>query len=249
MKFIIQTVNNQIESVETFQLKGLLDDWLRKINNSYTLRDNMSGINEKGLIPVGDLDFVGEYLKNAYGIENMNPIEVPNCLRKYDYLKRVYEVSDEKTIINHYNSGRKLFVKKVDKLKEYNNSLTGIISPDVLPEGTYIVSSWMNIVSEYRVFVLEDTIVGCKHYSGDCMIFPDNKLIGQMVNVYSLDKDRPKAYTLDIAVSVVANGYETIILEVHPFVSCGTYGFDCNDLIYMYRYGLDYYIDINKKLE
>lgn len=250
MEFILQTINGKL-STEVFELKNILDGRLTRCTHSYTLSESMKGNTQKGLIPVGDLDFVGDYLKSAYEIETMNHIEVPKCLRKYNYLKRVYEIANAETIIKHYWSDRKLFIKKVDKLKEWNNSITGRVSPSLITDGTYIVSSWMDIKSEYRVFVLEDNVVGCKHYSGNCLLFPDGDLIRQMVLKYSLDNNRPNAYTLDIAVAKGSktDEYDTIILEVHPFVSCGTYGFCERDLLYMYRYGLDYYININKELE
>ena len=46
----------------------------------------------------------------------------------------------------------------------------------------------------------------------------------------------PLSYTLDIAVTPRG----TILLEVHNFVSCGTYGYCEKNLLDMYRNGIEY---------
>ena len=40
-----------------------------------------------------------------------------------------------------------------------------------------------------------------------------------MINAYA---DSPYAYTIDVA---VLGNKETVLIEVHPFFSCGLYGF------------------------
>lgn len=240
MHFLLQTVNGQIEQTEVFELRRLLDSRLSRFQHNYDLIDSTRRITDMGLIPVGDLDFVGEYLKEAYGIDRMKPIEVPERLRKERYLKREYRIATKEEVLNE--TGLK-FIKKIDRLKEFNNSLYGGHIPGNLEDGTYLISGLLDIVSEYRVFVLDDEIVACQYYLGNCLVFPDASKINEMIMVYTLDIKRPRAYTLDVAVT---RENETVILEVHPFVSCGTYGFVHNDLIYMYRLGLDYYIKGNR---
>jgi len=50
-------------------------------------------------------------------------------------------------------------------------------------------------------------------------VLPNIKLIENMIKDYT---DSPMSYTLDVAVT---ENNETCLLEVHPFVSCGLYGF------------------------
>ena len=60
------------------------------------------------------------------------------------------------------------------------------------------------------------------------------------------DQDRPKAYTMDIA---VIRDRGTAILEVHPWVSVGLYGYMFGgSLPYCYRDGFEYYIKTNKEI-
>lgn len=59
-----------------------------------------------------------------------------------------------------------------------------------------------------------------------------------MIYRYSIVKDRPKSYTMDIA--ILKEG-STIILEIHPVTSVGTYGYSSIDLLYMYKDGIDFY--------
>ena len=48
---------------------------------------------------------------------------------------------------------------------------------------------------------------------------------------------------MDIA--VLKNG-RTIILEVHPVVSVGTYGYSSSELLNMYKNGIEYYCKTTK---
>lgn len=255
MLFLLQTFNKEIKSVEVFNLKDILDR--NKLLHEYELReieeiDTLSN-NYKNAIPVGSIEFVTKFLSKFYNINNLEPIEVPLLLRKKDYLKRDYKiVSKENLPTKGY-----YFIKYVSKLKEF--SYIGNIEsiPDEKSQiiddlcfykknGLYQISEVVNILSEYRVFVNNDEIVGIQYYNGDCTVFPNTNIIKEMVNVYSLDKNRPLAYTMDIAV-IKEKG--TAILEIHPCVSVGTYSFMGSSLLYMYRAGIDYYINKNIKIK
>jgi hypothetical protein len=65
------------------------------------------------------------------------------------------------------------------------------------------------------------------------IIFPDADYIKQVVYAYN----GPSAYTLDIGI----HDNETDLMEVHPFVSCGLYGFYDRDIIPMLKEGFDWY--------
>ena len=63
-----------------------------------------------------------------------------------------------------------------------------------------------------------------RSYAGDFRATPDFDKIDAMIAAYR--NEAPAAYTLDVAVTETG---DTVILEVHPFVSCGLYGFDQGD--------------------
>ena len=252
MYFWLQEYNGKLD-IDTRILRDELDK--QKYTHQYTITDintmdyairtGKRRINE--IIPVGSLEFVGRFLNSVYGIENMNPIEVPNVLRKDEFLKRKYSISDEVPKLGRF------FVKNASRLKafSYAGSLEHITEEErlkyILLGDMYQVSELVDIVSEYRVFVHNDKILAINYYDGDCTVFPDISTIRAMVGTYMLDKNRPAAYTMDVA---VIRDRGTAILEVHQWVSVGLYGYMFgSDLPYCYKDGLQYYIEKNKKVE
>ena len=109
-----------------------------------------------------------------------------------------------------------------------------------LPEGNYQMSEYMHIESEWRVFVYNGKMVGLQNYGGDYTIFPNKAKIQKLIHYY---KSAPMAYTLDVGV----NDYETFVIEVHDFFSCGLYGFaDHNIYPYMLYRWFHEYLNKNK---
>lgn len=205
----------------------------------YILRDlrDIQGEREdySKYIPIGTIPFVETWLRKYKGIEKMKPIEVPEILRIERYLGRDYFI---KSLSEIEFKGYK-FIKDVDKLKQFSylGDLKNL-DKSLLVSENYLISSFVNIISEYRVFVDNIDIKAIQYYDGDCTIFPDVNIIREMVYKYSIVKDRPKSYTMDIA--VLKDG-RTVILEVHPVTSVGTYGYSAIHLLYMYKDGIDFY--------
>lgn len=208
-------------------------------------------ITGKSDVPVGNLDYCGTYLRNIHGVENMEPIEVPDVLRREEFLHREYNILPKDEVPS---TGR-WFIKMASKLKTFSNALSSGLLTCIdlkLEDGLYVVSEWVQFMSEFRVFVERDEIKGIQFYNGDPSELPDKDKIRRMVTMYMMDKDRPLAYTMDIGVILHVDGYktrlETVIIEVHPMVSCGLYGFIYSSLPYMYRLGIDYYKEVNKPI-
>lgn len=240
MKFLLEIINNNICDVEVFNVKNLLDHSpsfheYKLVDLNYIIETNEDLAD---WIPIGTILYVKEWLKKYWGIEKMIPIEVPEVLRKEKFLKRDYNiVSLEDLKLEGYK-----FLKDVDNLKGlvYIGDLSCFDKNDkiVFKGSEYLVSNVINIVSEYRIFVSDLEIKAIQFYDGDCTIFPDILKIREMVGLYSLERNRPKSYTLDIA--ILKEGF-TVILEVHPVISVGTYGYEGEDILYMYRDGIEYY--------
>lgn len=242
LEFLMQELDSERHEYISISLKSIRFLRLSEDNLPYY----------KSIIPVGDLSFVREVLLKFHGISKMNPIEVPSCLRDELFLKRKYSI----VIKEELPKEGYFFIKDVSRLKDF--SYTGMIEyiheskesdySIYFKEGNlYQISEVVNILSEYRVFVHNDKIIAVHYYDGDSKVFPDISLIQNMVEVYSSDKYRPRAYTLDVA---VAKNRGTLLLEVHPWVSIGLYGYMFEENVaYCYRDGFQYYLDINKKLE
>ena len=119
----------------------------------------------------------------------------------------------------------------------------------LMPDGLYQVSELLEISAEYRCFVYEDKIVAVNYYDGDCCVFPDILAVNDMINTYAKDDTRPKSYTMDVAIIKKNNILQTVLLEVHPWVSVGLYGYMFGSCLpYCYRDGLYYYIESNKPI-
>ena len=192
-------------------------------------------------IPVGDIPFIAGWLWANYK-KKMEPIEVPECLRKREFLKRGYCFVEKKDL--PFGSRQKYFIKNVSGLKVFNSALYDGNVPgwDVLPAGKYLISEWLNILSEFRVLVFHDKVISVKPYQGMPLVFPDADKIKKMVNTYKDDPGRPGAYTMDIAVSKDKDGLiHTVLIEIHPFVSCGLYGFCSPEITDMLEEGIRYY--------
>lgn len=188
-------------------------------------------------IPIGTIPFVEAWLKKYKKIDRMKPLEVPEVLRIDRFLGREYEI---KPLSEIELQGYK-FIKDVDKLKQFSylGNLADV-NQDLLVSNNYLVSSFVNIVAEYRIFVDNTDIKAIQYYDGDCTVFPDINKIREMVYRYSITADRPKSYTMDVAVLKEGN---TVILEIHPVTSVGTYGYSAIQLLYMYKDGIDFYVN------
>ena len=240
MKFLLQTMYGKINDVEVFNARDLIQN--SRTLNSYLLMDytelKKTNNDYSDWIPIGTLEYVRTWLKKYKGIEEMKPIEVPEILREEKYLGRSYDiVSFEDLELKGYK-----FIKDIDKLKQF--SFTGDLGnldkndKSIFVSQNYLISNVVDIMSEYRVFVSDMSIKAIQFYDGDCTVFPNVSLLREMVGKYYLVQDRPKSYTMDIA--VLKNG-RTIILEVHPVVSVGTYGYSEYALLNMYNDGIKFY--------
>ena len=245
MKFLLQTMYGKINDVEVFNARDLIQN--SRTLNSYLLMDytelKKTNNDYSDWIPIGTLEYVRAWLKKYKGIEEMKPIEVPEILREEKYLGRSYDiVSFEDLELKGYK-----FIKDIDKLKQF--SFTGDLGnldkndESIFISQNYLISNVVDIMSEYRVFVSDMSIKAIQFYDGDCTVFPNVSLLREMVGKYYLVQDRPKSYTMDIA--VLKNG-RTIILEVHPVVSVGTYGYSSSELFNMYKNGIEYYCKTTK---
>lgn len=200
-------------------------------------------IGREDVVPIGDIPFVESFLPDGYHI---SPIEIPECLGKYT--GRLYGITDGYVILREAKTIDldKFFVKDATCLKSWNNLLYdgADISRFIIPEHKYVVSDRVDFLSEYRVFVLNDEVVGAPYYLGDPTVFPNGETVRAMVREYKQDKNRPAAYTLDVGIiKAEKNGYEyeqTVPIEVHPFAACGLYGIEDMSLLKMYELGWEW---------
>lgn len=245
MFYLLQTQEESQLDLEVRIVEDLLKYSAHSYYYAHCSKENIDYFVNKKAIPVGDIDFVTKYLQKAFNFEgNMFPLEIPKCLRTDEFLGRKYEILTSAEI---GTLSKKYFIKNVSKLKDL--ACTGSPETVILPKDQlFSISEIIDIVSEYRVYVYDDKIVSIANYAGDPTIFPNVSIIKKMIATYTVkERKRPKAYTLDIAVTF---SNQTLILEVHNFVSCGLYSTIWGtDLLNMYTAGIDYVLDHNHIIE
>jgi hypothetical protein len=229
--FLIQTVDDMVVHDFSFTLIEAIKyhNWYYGRDNEkvydYILQENTKLPTDEhgkpykddieGIIPIGTVEFVLEYINKYYSIDNIKPINIPIELRQWKYTKRRIITNKELDEVPYLPS-EKCFVKSASKIKE----LTDTVQYKNIPKNKeLLISELVDIESEWRAFVFNSRLVGLQNYSGDFAMFPDVELIESMINNYKMC---PAAYTLDVGIN---NEQGTFIIEVHDFFSCGLYGF------------------------
>lgn len=239
--FLIQTIDDQIKHDFAFNLVESInfnnwyygeDTYKIKYYNfpTSTITDMDYKDEYKNCIPIGSLDFVFEYCK-VFHYKNRKdfvPINIPQELMNYEFTRRNCYYANNKDI-----KEGKWFVKSAT---EYKKFLDIINDPSILPKDNYLVSEEVEIDSEWRAFIYNRKLVGLNNYAGDFTLFPKVNVIEKMIETYI---KCPYSYTLDIGVSERG----TFIIEVHPMISVGLYGFaDYRILPQMFRSGFNWFI-------
>lgn len=215
----------------------------------------------KDAVPIGSIEFVGTWLK-IFHDRAMHPIEIPECLRRDEFLKREYRIVTADKIPRN----GKWFVKDVSELKSFNSNgvpdiqminidmLAGkdyaqkyqlekqnnpFMFPPINPMHLFQVSAIVPVEAEFRVYFINGEIVNICQYNGAYSMNLDIRLIEKANLIYSMTDSYPLSYTMDVMVS----GNGTSIIEIHPFACIGLYStLWGNDLLRAYRHGIDYYI-------
>jgi len=218
-RFLIQTINKEITHDFSFHLIEAIkyNNWFQNERiYDYDLVNEMIGFNALNYIPIGSVEFVQEFLSDFHGIKNVKPLNIPINLRNKHFTKReIITVNNHKEPLK-----KKWFVKSDDKIKGFTDILN---HGSILPAGNFMLSELINIQSEWRAFIYNDKLVGLQNYAGDFTLFPDIKLMEEMIianNHWNYDEN--SAYTLDVGIN---NENGTFIIECHDFFSCGLYGF------------------------
>lgn len=205
-----------------------LHNWLHPDNKSKCLcssLENLPTISPEILsecIPIGSIEFVEKVLQLGHNIPQLTPIIIPEALlNRPEWLSRRIAFSDDidyaKELFVRWDIDR-IFLKSSSRVK---SDFTGIYAKnEKLPKtcDSIMFSEVVELQSEWRAFVFRESLVDIRYYMGDPWVMPNRKTIMEMIA--AIGQTYP-AYTLDIAVS---KDNQTIVVEVHNFISCGLYG-------------------------
>lgn len=201
----------------------------------------------KNICPIGSLEFCLDYYKNL-GI-TLEPINVPENLFGYaieasngsrkipsfpDWIKELEALSlsrgKDKDYFLDWNWANGFYLKSETKFKYPGNGVYGTIRGFIEsryydPNDRYQLTNVDPALSdEWRYFVFDGEVVGCKCYMPDDIMspkVPDKDWVMDKVKRIDLP-----AFTLDVAMGRLPRRATPRIVEVHDFFSCGLYGFD-----------------------
>jgi hypothetical protein len=185
-----------------------------------TFTDSLSVPGDPTNILVGSVEQCEQWL-TRYGYKVPTPISL-NMFQ--DYLGRnVWETNmDEITTFP-------IFVKPSTKIKAFTGFVADTPFDLALYSENYRGSVWaqqeVDIISEYRLYVTNNRVIGLKHYAGDWHIFPDSDFIQRCFHqsIHCIDSH---SYTLDFG--VLEDG-RTILVEANDGWATGNYGLEPYD--------------------
>jgi len=179
----------------------------------------------KNVILVASIENTNAFFQKL-GLPPKQAINIPSCLMKYAQRTIEYMTIGEFLKTDKFP----IFVKPNGKSKEF---VAGVVSNakhltffhDLPLETKAMTSEVVNIISEYRCYVIEGELKGIKHYAGDFTIFPDVDIIKHAILDY---KDAPSGYAIDFGIEYNKkhNYYDTILIEVNDGFSIGNYGLE-----------------------
>ena len=241
MNFVLQDANESHMKIENQIVKNLIQE-------SYGIHDSIvlplemmillcqKNNNMLDYIPVGSLDFVSKWTELKTGRKgDQIPIEIPSFLQNEYFLKRDYKIISYDEIPDKGT----YFIKDASVLKKYAyaGELSFVDKSSLCKDHLFALSEYVNILSEFRVYVIDGKIENICNYNGDCCIFPDSSVINDIVGEMKKNSEMPKSYTIDVMVTDKG----TSIIEIHNFMSVGLYG--ClwsQKLLSAYQDGIDY---------
>jgi hypothetical protein len=126
--------------------------------------------------------------------------------------------------LRYRKSSFPVFVKPRGGTKLFNGfTYTGTIDDQIRintfdNEVPIWLSEVVEFVSEYRVLIHQGLVFACRHYKGDCSVFPDMNVATQAIKLF---KDAPVGYSIDLGVT---DSGHTILVEVNDAWALGSYG-------------------------
>jgi hypothetical protein len=175
----------------------------------------------KANIVVGFIEDTIEYFKNL-GVVVPSAMNVPPELSKYAKRGISYVTMAELKQLTKFP----IFAKPNLVAKEFvagvirNKADIELYLRDVPDDMPVMLSEVVDLVTEYRCYVINGKLVGIYFYLGDFRIFPDVSVIDAAILDF---KSAPSAYTLDFGVT--SDG-QTILIEAQDAWSIGNYGLE-----------------------
>ncbi len=191
-------------------------------------------------IPVGTIRFIQNALimlthQSDYILHSK--LEIPAELRKPEFLGRKYYVGALQGRQHIINSKKRYFVKTLNPVQSQHAIVLGshIGDSDAFGSSDIVISGLLDILCEWRVYVLRGHIVNAACYKINKQVAsPDFGTVQKMIDTMLY---APPAYAIDVAIT--ASG--TFVLEVYNFLGVDLYSTQWDDnLLAMYVKGYEW---------
>lgn len=172
-------------------------------------------------IVVGDIESTDTFFQKL-GIPSQKALNIPEILlpfagRKIEYMTMGEFRKDTRVPI---------FVKPNGRAKSFiGGVLDNLSSKEWMFEGVSdntecLISEVIELVSEYRGYVINGQLMGIKHYRDDFRIFPDMGTVDMVIKSY---ENAPSGYTIDFGID---DKGRTLLIECNDGWAIGNYGLD-----------------------
>jgi hypothetical protein len=123
------------------------------------------------------------------------------------------------------DSGQPVFVKPAERRKSFTGRVVGpSISAAPIGAASRRQEVWCSEVvdwmSEFRVYVIDDEIVGVDHYAGDPGVSLDMGKVAEALSAYRKSGEAPSAYGIDFG---VLHSGESALVEANDGYALGAY--------------------------
>jgi len=173
---------------------------------------------------VGIVGYIGDVWRamRKMGKPKPEPLDYPDELEPW--MGRTVERAVLEDVRNRVNPG--IFVKPVNHKVFTGFVMTGSFDDAIKlapypPDEPVWLCTAIDFVSEYRVYLIGDEILGAHFYRGDWSVAPSRKEVEAMVTAW---KSKPASCTIDVGVDTEGR---TLLVEVNDGYSVGNYGMIC----------------------
>lgn len=179
----------------------------------------------KEILPLNEDDIVVDYIGGMYELLDCMNIEY----HEYDYPKALEKFYNRKIkpgiladIFNKDGTIQKSFIKPRFETKVFTGKViekySDLVGLNVDMNYPVWISEPINIIAEWRTFIVNQEIIAIQKYRGEYGVVYDFDVVKQAVLAW---KESPSSYVLDIGLT---DKGETVVVEVNDGFSVGFYG-------------------------
>lgn len=190
-------------------------------------------------IPIGSVEFVEGFARAMGCLKSPpRPLNVPGALATPEFSGRSIWKGVTPDLFPS-TLPPVVFAKSASRYKGFAGMVPRKDLGQVLAQhGPLDLSAEVEFEDEWRAFVHAGRLVGLHCYTGLFSRVPSRDFIGRAMAALGVSIPSLRSYTLDMGFI----GESEAVVEVHPFVSCGLYGFrDYRILLSMFEQGYHWY--------